>query len=69
MAVTTEAPRVFTAGTTQANESLKIALAECLEFMGRLELPDDLDAAQARRIYKRGSALLAELRGEGPRYV
>lgn len=60
-------PRVFTAGTTQANEALKLSLAESLDFIASLELDDMVKVSQGNRIVKRGTALLAELRGEGYR--
>lgn len=62
---TYKASATFPAGTTQANEALRIALAECLDYIGSAEVDDMALADRGRRIFKRGTALLAELRGEG----
>ncbi len=67
--IQTDHPVVYAYDASPASEALRLALSECLDFMQDLALDDAVKAERGRRIFSRGSALLAELRGEGPRYV
>lgn len=62
-------PRVFRGGTSIANETLQIALAEALDYIASVDVADADQRRKGDNILKRGGKLLAELRGEGPRHV